>query len=467
MTAKLGNIKHLIVSCAMAMLAVLAVARAENPSERSKKPPQINLPNDKRFLTSLEKTESPYEILTRSKSRQETETVQQAYSIGPVVATARLEFTSTNGGGRMSYLASNRSETTSVRPPDLREAPADAPAEPAYFRVRVGDRDIHGATYRSVRDARFVKLFLDTNGDGRFSDEREYLGSWMRMIRITMTYYFGPVATQHGDIGIEAGSFVAQCSNGKWLVFYPAIYREGQVLLDGKIYKIALVDNDFDGKYNRFFVPPAKSSREPGSDAFAIDLDGDSKFNYRQPCESELMPLSRLVKINDTYYSIDVAENGSIVEFRKATPQFGQIDFGGEEVYARLWSDIAPQWLKGAGKNSVPAGRYGAVVMELAKKDSSGDKVVFTTDKGGAGQFGDFEVKPGQVTSFQFGPPFQIKTSMERSGENVFVSFGLQGRAGELYKPGATINGKEVPEPAFRIIDESGKVVHSGRFEYG
>jgi hypothetical protein len=467
MTTKLGNIKKLIATGAVVLLAVLAVVRAENPPESSEKLPQINLPNDDRFLLSLEKTESPYEILTRNKGRQGAEKESQAYSIGPVVAKARFEFTSTNGGGLMSYLASNRSETTSVRPPELREAPPDAPSQPAYFQVKVGDRNIHGVTYRSTRDSRFVKLLLDTNGDGLFSDEREYLGSWMRMIQITVTYYFGPVATQHGDVGIEAGSFVAQCSNGEWLVFYPAIYREGQVLLDGKKYKIALVDNDFDGKYNRFFVPPAKSSREPGSDAFAIDLDGDLEFNYRQPCESELMPLSRLVKVNDTYYSIEVAENGSTMEFRKATPQFGQIDFGGEQISARLWSDIAPQWLKGTDKTSVPAGRYGAVVLELAKKDSSGDKVVFTIDKGGAGELGDFEVRPGQVTSFQLGPPFQIKTSMERSGENVFVSFSLQGRAGELYKPGATINDREVPEPAFRIIDESGKVVHSGRFEYG
>ena len=467
MTAKYGNLRNLIVFGAVALSAVLGVARAENPPESSEKPPQINLPNDDRFLMSLEKTESPFEILTRNKSRQEVEKESQAYSIGPVVAKAKLEYKSTNGGGRMSYLTANRSETTAIRPPELRETPPDVPSQPAYFKVRAGDKYIHGVTYRSTRDSRFVKLLLDTNGDGLFSDEREYLGSWMRMIQITVTYYFGPVATQHGDVGIEAGSFVAQCSNGQWLVFYPAIYREGQVLLDGKKYKIALVDNDFDGKYNRFFVPPAKGSREPGSDAFAIDLDGDLEFNYRQPCESELMPLSRFVKVNDNYYSIEVAENGSTIEFRKATPRFGQIDFGGEQVSARLWSDIAPQWIKGDGRSSVPAGRYGAVVLELAKKDSSGDKVVFAIDKGGAGELADFKVRPGQVTSFQLGPPFQIKTSMERSGEKVFVSFSMQGRSGELYKPGATINGKEVPEPAFRIIDESGKVVHSGRFEYG
>ena len=202
MTAKLGNIKNFIAIGMIALLAVSVVVRAENPAESNDKLPQINIPKDNRFLTSLEKTESPYEILTRAKGkgRQGAEKASQAYSLGPVVATARLEFTSTSGGGRMSYLASNRSETTSVRPPELREAPADAPAEPAYFRVRVGDKYIHGVTYRSVRDSRFVKLFLDTNGNGLFSDEREYLGSWMKMIRITMTYYFGPVATNRGRL---------------------------------------------------------------------------------------------------------------------------------------------------------------------------------------------------------------------------------------------------------------------------
>ena len=467
MTAKFGNIRNLIATGAMVLLAVLAVVRAENPAESSEKLPQINFPNDNRFLTSLEKTESPYEILTRAKGRQGAEAASQAYSLGPVVAKAELLYASVTGRNRMSYLATNRSTTTPDRPPELREVPADAPAEPAYFQVKIGDRDIWGLTYRSKQDTRLVKLLLDTNSDGLFSDEREYLGTRLGLIRITVTYFFGPIATQHGDVGIEAGSCVAQCSNGQWLVFNPALYREGQVTLDGKTYKIALVDNDFDGKYNRFFVPPAKGSRQPGSDAFAIDLDGDSKFNYRRPCESELMPLSRLVKVNETYYNLQVAENGSTIEFRKATLQFGQIDFGSEQVGARLWSDIAPQWLKGSGRNSVPAGRYGAVVLELTKKDSSGDKVVFSIDKGGAGELGDFEVRPGEITSFQFGPPFQIKTSMERSGENVLVSFSLQGQAGELYKPGATIKGKEVPAPQFKIIDESGQVAGSGRFEYG
>jgi len=56
---------------------------------------------------------------------------------------------------------------------------------------------------------------------------------------------------------------------------------------------------------------------------------------------------------------------------------------------------------------------------------------------------------------------------MERSGENALVGFHLEGQAGELYIPGATRNGKMVPEPQFKIINSSEQVVGSGRFKYG
>jgi hypothetical protein len=475
MAAKYGNIRNIAAVSLLVLAIFFAIAAAQNPTENSQKLSQFKPPAGKIF-TSLDNIESPYQILSRNRGQQggqiqpqlmNYDGTSQAFSLGPVIATAKLSFKPATNRNNMSYLALNRSETTSTRPAELRETPADAPAEPAYFQVKVGEKDIRGLTYRSKKDIRLVKLLLDTNSDGLFSDEREYLGTWLGYIQVTVTYYFGPVATRHGNAGIEAGSFVTQCSNGKWLVCYPAIYREGQVALDGKTYKIALVDNDFDGKYNRTFVPPAKSSREPGCDAFAIDLDGDSKFNFRNPGESELMPLSRLIKINDTYYNLEVAEDGGTIEFRQAVPQYGQIDFGSEQVDARLWSDTACQWLQGSGIKRVPAGRYGAVMLELTERDASADKYVFSIDKGGAGQLSDFEVRPGETTSFKFGPPFQIKTSMERSGENVMLSFSLKGQGGELYKPGGTVNGKEIPVPQFKIIDESGQVVHTGQFQYG
>ena len=75
-------------------------------------------------------------------------------------------------------------------------------------------------------------------------------------------------------------------------------YRRGKVVLESKAYEVALVDTDFDGKYNKYFVPPAADSRDPRCDVFAIDLDGNSEFRYNVPGISEIMPLSRLIEIN-------------------------------------------------------------------------------------------------------------------------------------------------------------------------
>ncbi|MHC4728349.1 MAG: hypothetical protein ACYS17_14105, partial [Planctomycetota bacterium] len=250
--------------------------------------------------------------------------------------------------------------------------------------------------------------------------------------------------------------------------YYPAFYREGQVIINGRSYRIAVVDYNLDGRYNQVFVPSAKGILEPECDAFAIDLDGDSKFHAGKPGVSEIMPFSRLVKVNEDYYSIHVTDDGSMIEFRQAKPTFGELDIGGEEVDLRLWSDTAHQRLRGSdSKWRVPAGKYQMMSLELKEKDSDGNRWAFKTDKAGQGEPGHFVVQPGEATSLRIGPPFKVKTSMDRSGPNVLIGFDLEGQAGELYAPGAKVNGKTVPEPEFKIINSAGSVVGSGRFKYG
>jgi len=412
--------------------------------------------------------QTAYQTLIEMRREQRATGASEPDSVAPVVTKAELRSMPAMGVDWTGYLALQRRDTTLARPAELREVPADAPKEPVYFGVRVGDRDIPGVTYRSTGGGRAIKLYLDTNGDGLLSDEKEYVGTWLSVFRLTSTYQFGPVWTAQGDVRAGAGAFHAQCSDGRWLVFYPAFYREGQVVLDGKTYRIAVVDSDFDGRYNKSFVPPAENSRQAGCDVFAIDLNGSSKFDYGEPGESEIMPLSRLVRVNQDYYRIHVAEDGSTVEFRRAEPAFGMLDVGGEEVQLSLWSDAARQRLTGSGGRwRLPAGRYAVVSLELTETDSAGNRWTFKTSKAGTGKLGDFQIRPGESTSFRIGPPFQIRTSMERSGENALVGFYLEGQAGELYIPGGTRNGTTVPEPEFKIINSSEQVVGSGRFKYG
>lgn len=456
MAAKNGHIRYVIAIFMAVLFAFSAIAEAQKLAEE-----------DSQSSSTFQKRLTPYEILRRSRLQRTAETTPENFSTGPVVATAMLKTVPIAGGSPTHYLAMQRQDTTLVRPPELREQPADAPKEPVYFVVRVGERDVHGITYRSISDNRLVKLYLDTDGDGLFSDEKQYLGTWLSIFKLTRTYRFGPISTQQGDSGTKGSLFYADCSNGKWLTFDQVFYRWGKVVLDGRTYEVALIDTDFDGKYNKYFVPPAADSRDPRCDVFAIDLDGDSKFQYGEPGASEIMPLSRLIKINGQYYSLEVADDGGTIEFRQAKPQFGTLSLEGKQAKLALWSDAARQQLSGSGKDwNLPAGKYAVVTMDLTETDAAGDRWDFKMAKAGAGKFGDFEIKPGRTTSFRIGPPFQTRSFMDNREGNVLVGFDLKGQASERYVPGATRNGKEVPEPQFKIIDSYGKVANSGQFEF-
>ena len=459
--AKNRNIRfHTIISLVV-LLAFWAVAVAESlAAERSNNSKQPKL-SQKRLR--------PYEILRRSKFQPPAEPAPANFTTGPVLAEARLKIVPVSRDNPTIYLGIQHHETKTVRPPELREQPADAPKEPVYFVVQVGDKDIHGITYRSIRPQRLVKLYLDTDGDGLFSDEKEYVGTWLSIFRLTMTYLFGPVSALHSDKVTKAGQFYVECSDGERITFRPAFYRRGQVIIEGKTYEIALIDTDFDGNYNEYFVPPIAGNRDPRCDVLAIDLDGNSKFNFEKPGDSEIMPLGRLIKINAQYYSMDVADDGSTIEFRQAKPQFGTLSFEGKQVKLALWSDAIHQRVSGSNsKWLLPAGKYSVVQLELTEQDSDGNQWTFDTIKSRAwaGQLGDFEIRPGEITSFRIGPPFRVKTIIRDAGRNALVGFHLEGQSGELYVPGAKKNGVEVPVPQFQIISVAGQTVHSGQFEF-
>jgi len=78
------------------------------------------------------------------------------------------------------------------------------------------------------------------------------------------------------------------------------------------------------------------------------------------------------------------------------------------------------------------------------------------------------ELKPGEVTALKIGPPLVAKVDAEEAkGRIVSLGLGIQGQGGEAYYPGAAKNGKAVPAPTFKILDEAGKVLAAASFEYG
>jgi hypothetical protein len=422
--------------------------------------------------------ESPYETVIRlrreaagqSPQASADSAAQSTVSTGPVVARAELKLVPPFQGGPQGFLSLQRQDTTIVRPASMRETPADAPREPVYFVVRVGDKEMQGTTYRSVRRPADVLLLLDTDGDGQWSDERAYVGRRQWIFSTSATYEFGPVYLRQGRYEAGGDAFYVQCSDGKWLTLWPAFFRDGNVTLEGKTCRVTLMDADFDGRYNESFVPPAADDREPGCDVLTLDAGSYEPLpSGGRRLAAEIVPLSKLISVDGRYYALTVPEDGSTMEFRRAEPAFGMLDLGGKEVTLELWSDAGRQKLSGSEKLwRLPAGRYGAVGLNLTETDGA-DRWAFEMFHAEAGQLKDFEIKPGQTTAFKIGPPFEIKAGMKRFGDNasVTVGFELQGQGGERYSGAPKKNGAEPPEPSLKILDGSGQVVHAAQFAYG
>ncbi len=418
---------------------------------------------------STQTKESPYEMVMRLRRQAAArESQPAAVSVGPVVARAELKLVPPFQDCPATALGFQRQDTTTVKPERVLETPPDAPREPVYFSVRVGDGEIRGITYRSIRPPGEVVLCLDTDGDGLWSDERVYVGRRLWIFASTATYEFGPVYLKQG--GSEPGGdvFYPHCSDGKWLTFYPAFYRDGTVLLEGTARRITLVDTDFDGRFNEMFEPPALGKRDPGCDVIAIDCGSFAELpGGGRRSRQVTMPLSKVINFDGRYYGVEVAEDGSTIEFRRAEPAFGVLDLGGKEVLLDLWSDSGLQQVGGAGPTwRLPAGKYYTRSLDLTEI-AGGDRWAFTMTS--PGELKDFEIKPKQTTTLKIGSPFQARGSLRRYPYNpdVTVRVDLEGRAGERYSAVVLKNDKEVPEPSFKIRDGAGRVVQSGQFTNG
>jgi len=65
------------------------------------------------------------------------------------------------------------------------------------------------------------------------------------------------------------------------------------------------------------------------------------------------------------------------------------------------------------------------------------------------------------------GPPLIVTTSMFKKGENLLIGVAIKGQANEKYIGGVKKNGQLQPAPKIKILDQAGKVICSGQFEYG
>ncbi len=84
-----------------------------------------------------------------------------------------------------------------------------------------------------------------------------------------------------------------------------------------------------------------------------------------------------------------------------------------------------------------------------------------------AGKLRSFTVKADETASIPVGPPLISDLSFSGNSTMQSIGFELKGGGGESYSAGAERRGVMQPAPAFVILDENGKRLASGSFQYG
>ncbi len=112
-----------------------------------------------------------------------------------------------------------------------------------------------------------------------------------------------------------------------------------------------------------------------------------------------------------------------------------------------------------------------AVVLLRATRNG-GDTITATDDQGSKWQMISDKSPPLRTLlnrKVKPGPPLTVGTRVRRQGPMMLLDLVIRGQAGETYWPSITRDGKRVRSsaPSFTVVDRSGKVVGSGKFQFG
>ena len=145
----------------------------------------------------------------------------------------------------------------------------------------------------------------------------------------------------------------------------------------------------------------------------------------------------------------------------------GTLEVGGVGARMVVASDAAKRTLEGhGGRWSLAPGTYHVEALALTRLDAEGLPWTIFGRKG-IGQPITFEVRPGQVTQLKLGPPISVGADVTVKDGEMKVSLVLAGVGGEYYAAAAIKDLNLRKAPDFRISDESGKELDSGKCNYG
>lgn len=117
------------------------------------------------------------------------------------------------------------------------------------------------------------------------------------------------------------------------------------------------------------------------------------------------------------------------------------------------------------GAVPISEGTYRPVWATITKR--YGNKYAIIRGGGSWGRLRGIKVKGSETNVIKLGPPFDIKTNINKRGRNVSIGLEMLGIQGESWRPLSFSSAGRTTNPRLKIINEDGNILASGKFEYG
>jgi hypothetical protein len=294
-----------------------------------------------------------------------------------------------------------------------------------------------------------------------------------------------------------------------------AAYREGEITLEGKKRRVALLDYNGNGRFDDVTHIPGNISYSGGGiysemgDVLLIDAEADATQD--RSGEKGRQYVSKLATLDGKFYDLEISPAGDQLTLNLSPLKIGYVtnpngpygamiygDHGflaiqgepGKPVAVpegdwRLLSyDISitgwkPPPAKDEEEQAEPQGLLDALSKALTQSDEPderpgepryGPRGTCTVSAHGTDKCERVAVRGGQTATLPFGPPYKpvltSHTTRWRGNTPVSISLSLIGSGGGAVSH-LVVDGYRPPQPKLTITDPEGEVVETGTFEYG
>ena len=337
--------------------------------------------------------------------------------------------------------------------PETLKKPHDALTEKAaYFLL-----DVNGKPAIVGVETDPLRLVVDTDGDGDLAEETliehpdpKQAGS------VFVGATIKGAGADGADVPIALKCILSDDGVPTNLLTRPAGVYRGEARLGDEKLTLILADTSYNGR------PSDRTEPGVSADTIAIDYNSDGEFDLWD----EIRPLPVITNVGKAFYNVSVAPDGSTITFTAATPKTGLVNVTAPGAILSVSSEPgAYRVLLHGEPMPLPVGKYDVYTIQIIAWDDEGHQwrmqCLELPEK-----LRTFEIREGETTLIEIGPPMKAKAVPERDGESIVVNVQVWGAYGERYFPYVR-DGDPGGWTGMKILDEQGKELDSGEFEYG